>query len=470
MVNDAAIGKQAIGKPPVKRRPGRPRMNDSVAYDSNDEQSDKKSRTRLAQRSYRTRKQNALLSTKTRAETLEAALDAVLNEFIKFHDVATQRDREMSSDIRLQLSKTATNMMTIARKAQTEPTRSLNQPLTSSTSSFDSELSLQSIDTSTLTLNHLDTTIAVRQKEPYFSPDIYDAFTQRYLHACLRRAANMLRLEKSPTMCLLPAMLLPLQLDHIDHLLARVIKLLSMPERPVTDAPYTDFATRMLPRMFRVIDGHLDTAVPRSSPPHLQRLKFGKTRTVLQTRIPDLQGMWLEATDVEEYLQERGIFVRRDLMSDIVNLSASTALDLSQDMENLDAHSNDLDHALNVSPYTLTSLSALERHYLSGDSHDKWVEQLPPSFKESNPDFTIFGQQHGDSQEIPTGVQAFALPQKFWNQGNSKSIAAQEIQITINLSKLIQGLANAAICLGPCPGIQRANVDEAIRHAVVGKP
>ena len=80
----------------------------------------------------------------------------------------------------------------------------------------------------------------------------------------------------------------------------------------VADFQYNPGLTEHLPVMYRVVEGS-DQAVPRLPSPSVQQLVCGKTRTTLVTDLSSHQGEWLEAVDVEEYLEERGIYVRNAL-------------------------------------------------------------------------------------------------------------------------------------------------------------
>lgn len=36
----------------------------------------------------------------------------------------------------------------------------------------------------------------------------------------------------------------------------------------------------------------------------------------------------------------------------------------------------------------------------------------------------------------------------------------------MNLQRLINQLAQSAVCIGPCPGVRRVDVDEALRNSI----
>ncbi|PNP59025.1 hypothetical protein THARTR1_01273 [Trichoderma harzianum] len=459
----------------TKRRPGRPRMKDSLPADPND--NSRRSRMRLAQRSYRSRKENELATTKARADALQKALNNSLDEFIRFHELSSGKERDLPSEFVLQLNKTAMNIMAIARSAQADEWPAFDQAdrlLATMTDSHGKDddsiyiLSQEAQDASSHLLRPKPVTIS-----------------QRLMRACVDRAADILNLTSSPVMCLLPAMLLPLQFDRRDNLLSRTMRYVHVEDDDLElDAEHSPMASRHLPRMLRLIEGQSSSMVPRMAPPNLQRLQFGRTRTVLSTALPDLQGEWLEASDVEEYLEQRGIFIRQDSPNtDMLNLAVPLDVGLA-------VQTTDLNDVNRLNPVRLVRqsnpapLTCSNTSTSTGTSAATFVDPLlMPADSSSfgtfaaNPDYTVFGQQR-DVQVVPSGMKMFtptswatqdahALPMDMamHHQNNP-----EHINIMFNLDNLIMRLAAKAVCLGPCPGIRRAHVDEAIRDSVVQMP
>lgn len=92
------------------------------------------------------------------------------------------------------------------------------------------------------------------------------------------------------------------------------------------DIKFPDPVTDAFLKMFRVVEGQTTNPAPRMSPPYLQRLRSGATRTILDTTIPRLMGEWLEAADVQEYLEEQGIIIGSDKTVKAIQLITSTQL------------------------------------------------------------------------------------------------------------------------------------------------
>lgn len=392
---------------------------------------------RVAQRSYRIRKQNALVLAKTRAEVFEKALDSSMDEFIQFYEQVSKKKSELPVELFMELNKTAMNIVSIARKARTgqgtsasDETRPPEVIAADSNEDASSARDPSSILADWFNASGRDVAGANQYSthgEPMAGRSNLVPVSQRLLLACLARAMDLLQSGNLHILALNPTMLLALKSDRAEDLLERVSQRLSgSPNASLADCLYSEGRNAHLPKMMRLVEGNLGTLQPRSSPPALERLEFGLTRTMLQTINPEFQGEWLEAPDVEEYLEQRGIFVRMGSPSDVIRLSAPTSNEPSS-----------------------TGRTAIPEH-----------------------DWTIFGRASRENQTIPTGLSDFARLEWYSEIGFPISNTAisqekqRDLRITVDLDKLIQGLADEAICLGPCPGIRRVHVDEAIRASV----
>lgn len=392
---------------------------------------------RLAQRSYRNRKQNSLVLAKNRAEVLEKALDSSIDEFIQFYEQVSKKKSELPAELFLELNKTAMNIVSIVRKARTgqgtsasDETRSPEDIAADSNEDASSARDPSSIIADWFNASGRDVAGAnqySRNDEPMAGSSNLLPVSQRLLLACLARAMDLLQSGNLHFLALSPTMLLALKFDRAEDLLERVSqRLFGNPNASLADCRYSEGRNAHLPKMMRLVEGNLGTLQPRSSPPALERLEFGLTRTMLQTINPEFQGEWLEAPDVEEYLEQRGIFVRMSSPSDVIRLSAPTGHEPSS-----------------------AGRAVIQEH-----------------------DQTIFGRAFGENQIIPTGLSDFARPEWYSEIGLFTGNTAigqekqQDLRITVDFDKLIRGLAEKAICLGPCPGIRRTHVDEAIRASV----
>jgi hypothetical protein len=446
---------------------------------------------RLAQRSYRSRKQSALVSAKARAEVLEVALDSSIDEFIRFYEQVSKKKRELPADVIMQLNKTAMNIVSIARKARMEKYISASgQNQFSVEDATDSAGDVDSAhDPTRMLVSHITSAekemVGTHRYQKHHGPVAGNKpvpVSQRLLLACLTRAVALLQLGNLHILALTPTMLLPLKLERAETILERAAQRLSgHPNGFLSDCRYSDGLNECLPKMMRLVEGNLNSLQPRSAPPKLERLQFGLTRTMLHTAISDFQGEWLEAPDVEEYLEQRGIFVRIGSPSDMISLSAPKNVESESEADRLTllrhrgVNISHLDTSGDMmNPQTKVSMNqGSGMHFYSSEDDVVRDNGSPRHTAIPEHDFTIFGRALKESQTVPTGLNNFTLSEWYPGIGFAadKTATSQggegDLKITVDLDKLIQGLADKAICLGPCPGIRRIHVDEAIRGSVI---
>ncbi|KAH8648856.1 hypothetical protein BGZ61DRAFT_283949, partial [Ilyonectria robusta] len=421
-----------------RRRPGRPRLSE-MTENRGDEEIVKKVRQRIAQRSYRSRKQGALVLAEARASRLEGSLNKALQSFAQFQDYIIQKGpASLPPDILLHLSKTAVKLTTIAQRARSDNAADNNGEQTYAANLLQSSITevsrplLPWLNPDKAAMSDLQHGLNLPQDDGLRTYSL----TYRMLHACLLRAIAIFSHQLPPKDWDPPSVLLALSIARSDVLVTMSVR----QAKEITDgywreAQYTESMLNVLPKMYRTIEGTRQYAVPRSAPPKLQMLQPGRTRTVLQTTIPDLKGEWLEACDVEEYLAERGICVRGEDVGDMLELVLPS------------------------------------------------VDSVPPLMYDSTAltraGFTIFGRADIEGQHIPSGLWSFTpSPQQYADfstlqqqqnavdQNLSVPAATPSARITINLDKLVSVLASNAVCLGPAPGIQKGAVDLAIRESV----
>ncbi|KAL7921451.1 hypothetical protein ACQKWADRAFT_321480 [Trichoderma austrokoningii] len=311
--------------PAVPRRPGRPRMSEAGGQRvANDEA-----------RSYRNRKQNAFVLAKARAEVFEKALDSSIDEFIQFYEQVSKKKSELPTELIMELNTTAMNIISIARKARKEHHTSggdQNRLLEDTAADSNGDAGSDR-DPSTIIadwFNESGKSIAganqFSKNDGHVAVSSPAPVSQRLLLACMTRAMDLLQYGNLHILALDPTMLLPLKIERAEDLLERVSQRLSGgPNSFLADCRYGDGRNAHLPKMMRLVEGNLNTLRPRMPPPNLERLQFGLTRTMLHTTNSDFQGEWLEASDVEEYLEQRGIFIRMGSPSDVIRLCRRTA-------------------------------------------------------------------------------------------------------------------------------------------------
>ncbi|KAH7000478.1 hypothetical protein EDB80DRAFT_895718 [Ilyonectria destructans] len=503
--SEQGSGKSADHQP--RRRPGRPRMKSDVKMGPEDG-SGRKARMRLAQRSYRSRKENALATEKARALLYESTLNKVLKSLMQFYNFMSSK-RDLPEDVMLQLKKTVSEITDLAQQAQKgdEPSPSipgqnsdtLSKDKESIGISHNSQMSSQDqrpkrisgdVDFASADLASTRETSLILSQQRLNRPSRKLPVAQSFLEACLDRTVAMLQPQSPSTRSVFPALLLPLTMYQFDDILDWTLRHISRNSRyHLLDAKYDYTESSAFPKMLRIVEGGIGAAAPRIPPPHLQRFQFGRTRTRLVTNTPELQGEWLEAMDVEEYLEQRGIFVRGTHQSDLLTLSVSTpgAFPPANDEPNPLSHRRFTDSRNLSSGETLSSGDGLVSFtdVTNGEAHSQLVPKVIQSNHHWTRDFTIFGQSLGETQPVPSGLWTFEPSPQHWQSGTLKegsrdSIPTHQIisteqgsyngHITISVEKLITELANRAVCLGPAPGIQRVEVDTAIKRSVISAP
>ncbi|KAI9150052.1 hypothetical protein HJFPF1_09806 [Paramyrothecium foliicola] len=441
-----------------QRRPGRPRFPDSIV-DNEDEPTDKKARQRLAQRSYRNRKQNTLAAAQAKAARLERAVDTALVSLTNLqHLMAQKREGALPQEVSVHLSRMVSELAAAAKEVKADDDSKAILPQSPNSSHFMNMTfqcglleppSLVDNGSNPVSDRGLETTALGRLKEQYYD---MNSLAHKLLQLCYERYADFITSGSNDSFGMLPLLLLPLRVAQEK----RQIQSKGIPQKDLSRGYWSDHggdqtAEEVAPKAYRMIEGDSASQRPRIAPPNLQSLRRGLTRTVLQTTLPDVEGEWLEASDVEEYLAERGIYVREESSSDQLRLGYLSAGN-EMEMSNLDL-----------------------------------VHAAVPSFHEpglSAPDWTVFGIAAPDGRGLPSGVRGFTPP--FHHHGSMLSGGAGEVQdqqameasnpsarstssgmsMTVDLDNLISVLAKNAVCLGVGPGVRKEAVDLAIRESV----
>ncbi|KAH8679261.1 hypothetical protein BGZ61DRAFT_69651 [Ilyonectria robusta] len=491
-----------------RRRPGRPRMKSDVTMGPEDG-SDRKARMRLAQRSYRSRKENALATEKARVLVYESTLNKILGSITEFQNFMSTK-RYLPEDVMLQLRKTVSEITDLAQQAQqgdqSSPSVSGQNPDTPSKAkefvgmSHNSQVPPKDqrpkrisddVGFASADLASSRETSLVLSQQRLNRPRRKLPVAQSFLQACLDRTMGLLQPDSPSTRSFFPALLLPLRLHQFDEILDWTLRHISRNARyHLVDSGYDYTESSDFPKMLRILEGGIGVAVPRTPPPHLQRFQFGRTRTRLITNTPELQGEWLEAMDVEEYLEQRGIFVRGIQESDILTLSVSTPSVSPGANEEPDSlhHGTFMDSGGQSREDTVSSGDGLVLFpgvSTDGEPRSQLAHQVSQSDHHAARDFTIFGHSFRETQPVPSGLWTFKPSPQHWGSGTFRggsrdSTLTHQIMpreqksynghITISVDKLITELADRAVCLGPAPGIRRVEVDAAIKQSVISAP
>ncbi|RGP66730.1 hypothetical protein FSPOR_6470 [Fusarium sporotrichioides] len=471
----------------VPRR-GRPCLQGHNDIRDKDDVENKRMRMRLAQRTYRARKESALNLERVRSERLSGALDQALAAFASFHQrVLESPELRGSHGLLAHLNQAASEIATIASDAD-KPARllytfestysSIQQPDLESTSLSSTtaagelqndwilgfEPTTAPIPALSLTGSFDAVALILQTANRSLSP-----LSERIIRACLERVITILSSSSRHESRFLD-LKLPLNILGEELLLYESLKILSL-FHLAADYQYLPESAVHLPSMYRVVEG--DTNIIRRLPsPSVQRIVRGKTRTRLATDFPPLQGEWLEAIDVEEYLEDRGIYLRGASASHMVNFEELEPQMLTRD--------NDLQ---NGRPLTATNspISAVPDRIRVASQTNHFQQRLNETGGSSvdlgrhEPvDYSIFGlprleQSNSPAEPFPLlkrGLVPIQSPTVPYTNSTQQSYHPAS-QITIDLDKLVHLLASNATCLGPAPGIRKAAVDSSIAQSVI---
>ncbi|KAJ4309936.1 hypothetical protein N0V84_011228 [Fusarium piperis] len=403
---------------------------------------------RLAQRTYRARKESAFNQERTRNQQLSQALDQALATFAKFHRHALgQPEVRGSSDLVARLNQAASEMATIA----TDTNKSAKLLLASEAT--DSETQQQQLGPMPLAnpvTGNLQSHSSSSSKSVALTIRsanlILSTLTEKLFRACLERVFTILSGNSGPKGRVLD-LRLPLNILGEELLRSESLSILSLP-LVADDYRYLPHSMPHLPLMYRVVEGSQDI-IPRLPSPSVQRIVRGKTRTRLATAYEPLQGEWLEAMDVEEYLEDRGIFLRGTGSSH--GLGSHNTMSMAQGLVG----------AYPEVDYQQQQLAEVRDTSVEGQRHE-------------HGDYSVFGvptteEWTGPIEPLPaleTGIQSIEPSRVSWAEAQQQT--SQPVsQIVIDLDKLVDLLASNATCLGPVPGIRRAAVDSSIAQSVV---
>ncbi|KAF5001399.1 hypothetical protein FDECE_10962 [Fusarium decemcellulare] len=447
-------------------RPGRPPFQDAEEAPI-DEDSSKRLRMRLAQRAYRARKENVLNSERARADKLSKALDDAMASFTRLHQGLLDSSRMGKlPDVLDHLNTAAAEMTAIANDTGKQidlthlstsslpPTSRSPQPSSHKKQAIEPKrtgpngtengiMTACSVTESIACPNFDLVAIYIHTNDPGPSP-----VSQRIFRACMERVISLLSRNQAETTDLT----IPMRLLGRQGLMFNVLHRLSRINLAVADCLYPLPFAASLPKMYRVVEGE-SKSVPRLPSPSVQRIQPGRTRTILYTSFAPLQGEWLEALDVEEYLEERGIFLR--------NSAAHPAI-LTREK-------------LAQAPDTTIRDDGPQQSVVETGS-DCLTNPEPPHRPKEPADYSIFGlpppegwiSEKGEILTHDRGVVSIEASNRLYTDlGHQMAPDPVPSQITIDLDKLVFLIANSAMCLGPVPGIRQAAVDESIRQSII---
>jgi hypothetical protein len=457
---------------------------------------------RLAQRAYRARRQEAQETAKNRNEELNRSLDNALAAYSQLHErILGSLQLGDSTGIRRHLNDAAAQMATIASGANkaiavqpvavgSSPVDPLGPGSFSPYGYVDSEGSTSSSyghgvsegmglfpDTTYTSSDQRSETSRIRQPTSNrpasravislrTSTPSPGGVPPRITRACLQRTVSMLS-GYSNEQPLAPTWTIPLHLLGQDGLMANSLQLLSHFQASAGDFHYPVDSAARAPRLFRAMEGGMGT-MPRASAPSVQQIAPGKTRTLIQTHFLPLQGEWMEAVDVEEYLEERGISLRNAINSESDSaypppFPESEKREPMPDLPGPGAQRREVSIDLvtsRVDPTGQSPIVALSADFRGHEAGDYSIFERPQTHQTHT---TIPIRSATDPWAVTSASQSISIPGIEEPQQSAQDVS----EITVDLDRLVHLLADNAVCLGPVPGIRKEAVDESIRGSII---
>lgn len=479
-------------------------IQDSPVQDG-DEESLRKERIRLAQRTYRNRKDMKFASVKERADRLERALEQTMKSFTKFQDIAMMADglppkvvlalskaaieiASHSQEVRLDggkkdidhanaVASPAENLLEEREVSQLrgnseEPSSPLNEQGASSNHDFSDSGSAPGSDISILPrsavhtryttslMNRFDTNICPQPSSPLFpwTSSLHNiTLAQRLRFSCIERGLQLLSLPSATVATLHPSLSLHLfsypqiSIPHLRTLAESTLLGLSLSQTHYGPPPVKLTPTNL--KMFRSVEGNSVNVMERPNSMDVQRLVFGKTRTRVKTGLSGYEGDWLEPEDVEEYLEDKGLFFGTKEGTIEMVVPQETLREMKVELSG--------------------PLPAVESSWTSDFTPQYPAQTLLQS---STPavvdDISVAAQDvfNAESWNNFDASNAASIPpqlntNQFWVASEATSAF---ITTTLNVHNLIETLALSAVCIGPGPGNRRGDIDNALKMSIAG--
>lgn len=450
-----------LGRPMMSHSPPAPTDSNAVgtfdvhAVQGHSKIKVRRERIRLAQRNYRSRREAEFNAVKEKAERVERALGKITKSFARFQNEVA-KERVLPPRVAMALSRTAleiTNLSNEARSADVDREEdggsaedlSVNLKGACSDHSWDqdelmegggnemvdvedgaaAQLALRaSTDPPRMTeiadtVSPLSRVAAWQQLRTQsissIPPQPKNAPLFPYTHSTnlpfalrLRLAAleKALQLLSSPTLSI--GQIHPTLSLHLKWMPAQPLRVLNQnslfrfPNLEIYGPnPHPGLPS---PDLYRAVEGEREV-IERKWGREVETLVFGKTRTRVETAMPGFDGDWLEASDVQEYLEDKGVLIAgADARSEIWFPTPESRVVEPSESDAIDAVSGEAQSTGPISP-----------------------------------------------SQSPTAKE---------RKGRHNRPLDPQV--------LIEYLALAACCIGPAPAVRKADVDRALMHAIAG--
>ncbi|KAH7350545.1 hypothetical protein BKA65DRAFT_241086 [Rhexocercosporidium sp. MPI-PUGE-AT-0058] len=319
-----------------KARRGRKAMHDSGVAPK-DDSALKKERSRIAQRTYRSRRESEVISLKAQVENLQFALQKTTKSFNQFQQMAI-KSNTLSPKLSLELSRAGMEIASYSHTANDIKiggrTDGASYPDQSEVGSLPCEraaavqpmpgLAVRTTEIG-FPATSCDVTVPQRRVQltspfisqpsspifPWTASQSDLTFTQSFRLACVERGVQLLSDPNINLTTIHPVLSLHLRTMTIKDMRHLAERSLFQKVPPNIPNPSSRMALEH-PTIFRTIEGNGSVFEARAYKREPDRLVFGRTRTVVDTWLPGFEGEWLEPVDVKEYLESKNVVALND--------------------------------------------------------------------------------------------------------------------------------------------------------------
>lgn len=432
----------------------------------------------------------------TKVEKLERGLEEVVKSFTTFQNIAMQADN-LPSKIALDLARTALDVSSIVRNARSEDTLQGEVPYHTQTKDLlnaqnpveqlgHGNIWLAGPENSSMTKTDLSPMLAHQQESSSFihesmpvpegvfsttymplvptapepEPNTTSWFAKQIPLLCLERGLKLLAASNMTYDELHPALSIHLAAVTPQDLLRSMINALGgvriSPEKPVG-----------LPDMYRLVEGATDLLVDRPAMLAPQQLEHGWTRTKISTDVWDFQGEWLEPIDVQEYLEWKGIFLGNSDPGKVLRIvlpESTLAATWEQDAAAVFIETIQSSRLLSDARSTIHDFKDFSFGMLAQRNvPSSYWPRTNRSFHMNAPRQSMADEQFKQSHNQGEVVH------KTWSAATTYSTENIEtfVNVVLDLDRLLRFLVEAAVCIGPGPGIRKEAVEHALRVSLV---
>ncbi|PVH72660.1 hypothetical protein DL98DRAFT_539046 [Cadophora sp. DSE1049] len=488
------------------RRRGRPRLESSLGS-PDDVIAHRKERVRLAQRAYRNRRDTKVDGLKARVARLEQALEQTTHSFTRLQDLVSG-DKDIPPRLALEISRTAVEIASAVQKTRSEEllhevpsihghgrSRKLihSEGAVAATDTDKDTVGIEVLSTeeerllSTRATSNSFPNLAVVASIPSIDPSSTIAlqqpnsevesqeiprgtwFTSLLLQLCSEQGMQLLTSPDTTFDDLHPALSIHLTWVTIDQLREQCLRARASNFEHMHEDPEQGIIFGS-PRMYRSIEGSDGFVVPRAGKLEPQQLVHGRTRTRLGTDLRDFQGEWLEPIDVQEFLEDMGIFLEGSGQGGVLQIAIPEGN--LRDIWSHDANAvftEEIQRSRIMTSWSFVNERQDNELMIQRGGLIQVEERQASAFARHGHPFAARHQKQIAASDSFLHHQTLNNTSQFdlWPESNSPTTSENFINITLHLDRLMRLLVLAASCIGSGPGIRKEAIEHALRVSIV---